>query len=136
MVFFVGLVLGMGCRHSDKNFREISNSDVTFQLTRLADAKQSEGSGYKFRIIPSATYSSTHRLPTDDFWYHMDSCFYTERNGLKTFVYVQPVANGQKTNFEYLLQFDPATASGTDSVKLVYDDKFITQKNYTFNIKL
>jgi hypothetical protein len=133
---FTSLVFSVGCKRSDKNFREIKNDDVTIQLTRLEGAKQSEGSGYKFRIIPSPTYISKHKLLSDKFWYHMDSCFYTEKNGFKTFAFIQPIANGQKANFEYLLQFDPAAVSGSDSLKLVYDDKFITQKNYTFNIQL
>jgi len=121
----------------DRDFKEINNGDVHIQVTRLKGAIQNEGSGFKFRLLPSRNFTATHRLSTENLWYHMDSCFYTEKDGVKTYVaMVQPIANGVKDNFEYLLQFDPAVTATRDSVRLVYYDKYITRQHYTFNIQL
>lgn len=121
----------------DRDFKEISNGDVRIQLTRLKGANQNDGSGFKFRLLPSRSFAAAHQLRTENFWYHMDSCFYTEKDGVKTYVaMVQPIANGVKDNFEYLLQFDPEMAAASDSVRLVYYDKYITRQHYTFNIQL
>lgn len=138
LTVLVGCALSLflaGCK--DRNYKVISNGEVSVELMRLPDADRSEGSGYRFRVLPSKVFTGTHLLNTENFWYHMDSCFYTEKKGVKTYVaLVQPVANGTQNNFEYLLQFDPAITSQQDSVRLVYDDRYISRLHYTFNIKL
>lgn len=59
--------------------------------------------------------------------YDMDSCFYIQGEGTKSYpIYVEPIANGMRKTFEYLIGFDRDFKKGE---KLVYVDRHRSKKN-------
>ncbi|WP_147322018.1 hypothetical protein [Mucilaginibacter conchicola] len=89
---------------------------------------------YRLRLVPSATFRTIHPdLGADHFWYRMDSCFYLNEKGRPRYpLLVQPVANGAKDNFEYILQF--GREMQTDSAELVYSDRAAGTATYKFKL--
>lgn len=116
--------------------RVISDQRMTVQVARLTDREDGRSIYYRVRLIPGATFRKTHQtLGTDHFWYRMDSCFYLRDTRGEVYAsLVQPVANGAKDNYEYILEF--LKGATRDSVTLVYQDKEAKEINYQFKTAL
>lgn len=72
---------------------------------------------------------------TESFFYHADSCFYLLKNNVKLYPeYVEPVANGIKGSYEFLVAFSDQDLS-LKEYTLVYQDLIINKKKYVLTIK-
>ncbi|WP_431294711.1 hypothetical protein [Pedobacter sp. P26] len=65
---------------------------------------------------------------TESFLYHADSCFYLLNNNIKLYPdYVEPVANGIKGSYEFLIGFSNQDLSLKEYM-LIYQDQIINKK--------
>jgi hypothetical protein len=118
----------------DQGFREIKTTTMTVQLMPLGTEGGSSLS-FKVRLQPDHAGVIGNGQNSRDLWYHMDSCFYLKRTGRRQYaLMVQPVNNGSRNIFEYLVQFEAAPADEGKGLQLVYHDKFVDQKDYIFKL--
>jgi len=72
---------------------------------------------------------------TESFLYHSDSCFYLLKNNTKLYPeYVEPVVNGIKGSYEFLIGFSNQDLS-LKEYTLIYQDQIINKKKYVLTIK-
>lgn len=87
---------------------------------------------YKIRIYPGKEWTETNSgRQKNGLFYGMDSCF-TLRTAAASYSpdMVEPVNNGIKGCYEYLLSFGIAKAMKYRQLQLVYTDRFIDGKPY------
>jgi hypothetical protein len=124
-----------GCAHKTA-LRQTADKDLTFQLVDVSNKDAENDISYGARIIPSNSFKEAdNKAAKENLMYRMDSCFYLQ-SGLKK-VYpqlTQPVANGLKRTFEYLVTFD---LPSFDEHKwfFVYEDRYLNRKKYTLDLK-
>ncbi|MCR8558153.1 hypothetical protein KXD93_10885 [Mucilaginibacter sp. BJC16-A38] len=115
------------CRPETRQVQEVRDSRLIVQLVRI----NAGATAYKCKIVPVQEGITNSGRVSNQMLYHADSCFYLLDNGKPKYaVAVQPVANGIKGSYEYLLQWDAA-----GPVSLVFDDKYLYSRKYTFKIK-
>ncbi|WP_293785340.1 hypothetical protein [uncultured Pedobacter sp.] len=71
----------------------------------------------------------------ESFLYHADSCFYLLKNNAKLYPeYVEPIVNGIKGSYEFLVGFNNQNLSSKEYI-LIYQDQMINKKKYVLTIK-
>lgn len=64
-------------------------------------------------------------------WYKMDSSFYIKSGSKKYYAdMTEPIANGQKNNFEYLLMFEIAPEMNFKDITLAFNDQYLGYKTH------
>lgn len=122
---------------SQKDFKETKDSDVVIQLMKLTDSiPDTTVIKYGVRIFPSKKMA---KIMTDkskeNLWYKMDSSFYLQSGALKVYASLtEPIANGQKNNFEYLLIFEKTPRLNPNELKLAFNDQYISHKTHYFQL--
>lgn len=104
-VFIWIIVIIVSCS-SGKGFWELSDGDMRLQLMDMDSGVEGEETqSFRFRIYPGKTI--TDRMDAEArsaMWYKMDSCVYLLKGTNKIYpVAIEPVANGVKNTFEYLV---------------------------------
>jgi len=119
------------------DFKEIRDSNIIIQLMSLKDSiPDTSVIKYGVRIFPDKQIASTlSEKSKEDLWYRMDSSFYLQSGSDKQYASViEPIANGQKNNYEYLLIFDKIPKMDTKKLLLAFNDKFISRKIHYFQL--
>lgn len=122
------------CKHGGR-LVEAGDKDMSVQLIRLDNNGGNDGGlSYKVRLIPDKKLlQGKGREERNKLLFKMDSCFYLVNGVQKIYAsMVQPVANGVGDTYEYLLVFDEKL--NPDSLTMVYQDKYISQKSYTLKL--
>ncbi|MFD0794729.1 hypothetical protein ACFQZX_13970 [Mucilaginibacter litoreus] len=136
-IVLIAFSLASGCRRAGA-LKEKSDRNMRVQVARMTPVTPKDDMAvYRVRLIPSEILRTIHKeLGSEHYWYRMDSCFYLDHAGHKQYpVVLQPVANGSKDNYEYLLQFVREMPSdSSDSVRFVFADKAINDIKYEFNL--
>lgn len=117
-----GLLAILSCRNKG-NYNSTKNGE----LTLMAISGQKEGL-LKVRLTfdQKGEGLDAPRF-VEAMQYDMDSCFYIQGEGPKSYpIYVEPIANGMRKNFEYLIGFERDFKKGE---KLVYVDRYRSKKN-------
>jgi len=126
------LAVFASCKHA-KPLMEARDADLTVQIMAIDDSSKDEQAvSYRARLIPDKKLmEGKTREEKNSLYYQMDSCFYFTVAGVKTYAaLVQPIANGVSGSYEYLLQFEKPKLINTDTLSLVYQDKYINKKTY------
>ncbi|MDB5146545.1 MAG: hypothetical protein JWQ57_565 [Mucilaginibacter sp.] len=126
------ILLIQGCK-TDETGKTITDKGLTISMSAVKDAAgDNKGLAFKAMLVPSATLiADSGKALNLAMTFKNDSAFFIEKNGEKIFAaMVQPVANGIKGSFEYLILFNPVQQ--TDTLSVVYQDKFLNKKRYTF----
>ncbi len=131
------LMLLASCKSGQSDFQEIRESGLTVQVMGIRENEDTALGDYRVRIFPEKGIEDTIGKETqNNMLYKMDSCFYLLDKSRPTYpVGLEPIANGMKNSYEYLLLFDKETGIASDSLKLVYKDQYLNKKAYVFNLK-
>ena len=123
-----------GCSHGS-NLRQTGDKDITFQIVNISKNGTNQDISYGARIIPSAVFKGADSKATkENLMYRMDSCFYLQSGWKKIYPQLtQPVSNGLKNTFEYLLTFDMPSFE-EDKWFFVYEDRYLNKKKYTLKL--
>lgn len=122
---------------SQNDFKETQDSDVVIQVMKLNDSiPDTSVLKYGVRIFPSKKMA---KILTDkskeNLWYKMDSSFYLQSGPLKVYASLtEPISNGQKNNFEYLLIFEKTSRLSPNDLKLAFNDQYISHKTHYFQL--
>lgn len=128
LFFFIVCLASCSGRRND--FREIKDEDLTVQLKSV---KGDEDFNYAVRIFLKDSPNIKSEELYNKMWYHTDSCFYMTDGAKKIYpVFQQPVSNGLKDSFEYLIAFDKKMKGG--AMKFIFDSKELNKKIYSFNL--
>jgi len=123
--------------HKAARVEEVKDKELTLQVSVLKDkAPGDESLTCKARIIPAKELAANETTEQKRLLnYKMDSCFYIKEGNNKNYAsMVQAIANGVSGTYEYLLVFDPDQKVRTDSVDLIYQDRYINHKLYNLRI--
>ncbi|MGZ3759799.1 MAG: hypothetical protein ACXVAY_12960 [Mucilaginibacter sp.] len=135
VIVLVSLFTITACRHQH-TLHEIKDKELTLQVMELESVP---GNGttrsYKARLFPATAFREGKvETRTAALRYQMDSCFYLQAGRQKIYAaMVQPIANGIKGTYEYLIDFDLGTAA-KDDCELVYQDKFLNHRKYQLKL--
>jgi len=116
-------------------FSKLGDTTESVEILKLKPADTSS-LNYSVRIYPGKQWLTDKKDEQSvEMNYQMDSCIYI-RNGGKTFnaAMIQPIANGLTNCFEYLVSFDLEPGMKGPRPAMVYQDKFISKKQYTFQL--
>ena len=132
------LFLAVSCRRVNKSFKESKDADMAFQIMDLPnDSADDNTLNYKVRIIPQKKLMETSTMhDKTSMYYDMDSCFYIIDDKHEK-IYpslVQPVANGVKDTYEYLLDFELNTGLAKQELNIIYADRYINHKSYVIKL--
>lgn len=133
-LFGTCLILEMACKSGD-SFIEVKDEKLTIQLTKLQNEEDVTESSYRLRILPDRSLYNDVEAFRHLMWYSLDSTVYIEGKNGKTYPdMIQPVSNGIKDSFEYLLVFNDEKNSANAISRLIYDDKYFTKKAYILDL--
>lgn len=127
------LVIIVSCS-SGKGFWELSDGDMRLQLMDMDSGPEGvETQSFRFRIYPGKAISDRMDAEARSaMWYKMDSSVYLLTGAGKIYpIAIEPVSNGVKNSFEYLILFENTVAKVKD-LSLVYQDNYLTRKSYSF----
>ncbi|MBD1395425.1 hypothetical protein [Mucilaginibacter glaciei] len=137
MRLFAGLaLLFASCSRPESGFQQLKDKALTVQLMPM-DAAQSKDSlvSFRLRLIPEKSLSISSEQK-QQLLFRMDSCFFLSGKTGKTFpLFIQPVPTGSDKSFDYIVAFDSVGAN-TDSLKMVYADRYLTNQTYFFKDNL
>jgi hypothetical protein len=130
------------CKTSQQNwqndlvtYKEIKDKTMELEVMR-APGNDTTVLNYKIRIFPAKAW--LENMPPNsgfNFSYKMDSCFFIRAGNLKQLpLFTQPVANGVKNCFEYLVSFQADAGIKMRSLQLIYADKYINGQTYSFEL--
>jgi len=125
------------CNRDKDRFKETEDNDLVIQIFRMEQTLQDSGIvNFRLKIIPK---KSINRLISKDLHekllYRMDSSFYLLEGKNKIYpVLIQSIANGNTRNYEYLISVE-ADDMLLRKAKLVYQDKYLTKKQYDLTRK-
>ncbi len=128
-----GLVGCQGNNIAHTGFKEIRDSGITIQLMKLTDSiPDISVIKYGVRIFPDkALLTNMTAMDEENLLYRMDSTFYLQSNSKKYYPSLtEPIANGQKNNFEYLLIFKKSQEMKLKDMFLAFNDKYISHKTH------
>lgn len=137
------LLISTGCQSPEgrwfdglSKYKEIRSRSMHIELMKMDTEKAFTFLNYKLRIYPVQSWIEEHESArVEDMNYHMDSCFFIQEGKNKYApLFVQPVANGVKHCFEYLLSFPIQKVVKKPGISMVYSDKFIDHKTYLINL--
>lgn len=128
----VGFIFGGGCRRKG-DFIEMKDKDLSIQVMKMNRGEDSDMHEYRIRIVPYSIPSS-HTLQ-GDMWYKADSTIYLFDGTNKVYpVIMEPIANGIKNSYEYLLTFSKTTSADEVKLNLVYADRYINNRTYILDL--
>lgn len=114
------------------NYTEAKDSEYVIQAMKLKDQTGGNIIKYGVRVFPGKGILS---LLTEEnkqaLWYQMDSSFYLQTGSKKFYAdMIEPIANGQKNNFEYLLMFEIDPGMNFKDMSLAFNDKYLSHKTH------
>lgn len=117
-------------------YQEVRSRSMTLEIMKMADKNDTVVLNYKVRIYPAKQWLANRPAgAVNDLNYRMDSCFAVRAGSVKQpAVFVQPVANGVKDCFEYLVSFEMGNAMKMKTLQLVYTDKYIDGHTYFLDL--
>jgi hypothetical protein len=121
------------CKAKD-HVAQLKDDDLTVMAMRNSQTTEGETT-FQVRIFPSKVVleNGSNKL-TEEMLYRSDSCMYLLHGDKKDYpLYIEPVSNGVKGSYEFLVAFSKAPNQKSDT--LIYHDKFINQKKYVLAIK-
>jgi len=136
LIIAAAIMLNFSCHRAGQQVAEVKDKGITVQISPLKD-NDVDNLNYKARLVlDKRTAENITPDLKNKFYYQMDSCFYmVDKTGIKRYArLVQSVANGVKDSYEYLLEFDPDQADKSDSVNIVYEDRYIDHKQYPLKL--
>jgi len=115
---------------------QVGDKDLTVQLANISKSVAGGDISYAARITPEkGLFTAAGKSAKENLMYRMDSCFYLQSGRTKIYPQLtQPVSNGLKNTFEYLVTFDMPSFDG-DKWFFVYEDKYLNRKKYMLNLK-
>jgi len=132
--YLILLATLFGCKAKNK-ITEVKDNDLTVMAIRNGKAGKESETTYKVRVFPSKLVleNGGNKL-AEKMLYRPDSSIYLLNEDKKNYpLYIEPVSNGIKGSYEFLVAFNTATNGKADT--LIYQDKFINQKKYVLAIK-
>jgi len=126
------MVLLISCKPKPQ-LMQAGDQELTIKLMKLKDkADPGNTLSYQARLIPGKKKNETGTNETkQDLLYRMDSTFYIIEHHKKIYAsLVQPVANGLKDSYEYLLQFESDSMLDDQQIEMIYQDKYISKRTY------
>lgn len=121
------------CKAKD-HVAQLKDDDLTVMAMRNSQTTEGETT-FQVRVFPSKVVleNGSNKL-TEEMLYRSDSCMYLLHGDKKDYpLYIEPVSNGVKGSYEFLVAFNKTPNIKTDT--LIYHDKFINQKKYVLAIK-
>lgn len=117
-------------------YKAVKSKSMTLEIMKMADKNDTTVLNYKVRLYPAKEWLETRTADAvNNLNYRMDSCFMIKAGSLKHDpVFVQPVVNGIKNCFEYLVSFEMDSTVKMKTLKLVYKDKYIDGHTYFFDL--
>jgi len=129
-IFFLILGIGVGCKKNRMNL--LSDRDIEVQVLKIEEASQI----YRVRILLSEGSIKEKNVRQEDMWYKTDSCFYLNYKGrARSPVSIEPISNGLKNIYEYLVAFDEMTEIDGERMEFIYRDKFINKRTYKISLE-
>lgn len=117
-----------------KQINKKGDADLRVQISQIGAPDPSVKS-FKVRIVPGKQIQAamTYQLH-EKLIFQMDSCFYLDNGTEKKYAsLIQPIANGSGSILEYMVQF--ADTGYDDKTNLIYQDKYLNRKAYSFNMQ-
>ncbi len=128
------ILTGISCNKADTRFSEIKDKHLTLQVMKVQEGEDRSMLEYRVRLLVNPNIDVNKQLG-QKMWYHTDSCFYFAEGERRIFPMVQePVANGIKNSFEYLLLFNSHDLPEDRKLELTYRDLYISDKTYSFDL--
>ena len=118
------------------DYKEVTSSSMQIEVLKMDTQRDTSLLNYKLRIYLDRSWVDKNQPnQTNEMNYQADSCFYILAGGVKCRpAFVQPVANGIKNCYEYLISFNADKQLKMKSLNLVYADKYIDGKTYTLDL--
>jgi hypothetical protein len=123
-------------RDSLSGYGQLKDQNLQLEAMKMDSPSDSTVLNYKVRLYPSKLWLEAHgNGAATHFDYGVDSCF-TVSTGMGRYrpVFVQPVANGIKNCYEYLISFKADQTIKMKPLWLVYADKYIADDKYTLDL--
>jgi hypothetical protein len=133
IIILLGLILSCSTK---KPAGQSSDVDLNV-MAQLKETPSTEHTRtFMIRVFPDKKFAeSGMEKITESFLYHSDSCFYLLKNNVKLYPeYVEPIVNGIKGSYEFLVGFSDQDLS-TKEYTLIYQDQIINKKKYVLTIK-
>ncbi|QXV63631.1 hypothetical protein INP83_10930 [Mucilaginibacter sp. 21P] len=127
------LILICGCSGRSAGFRSVGDEDITFQaMPAERNVAGAAAGSFLFRVTPSATkFEALSVALKDSLTLSMDSAFKAVIHHRESPpVFLQSVPSGVKGTFEFMADFDMKGIKESDTIELIYRDKYINRKLY------
>jgi hypothetical protein len=133
LIILLGLILSCS---SKKPAGQSFDSDLKVMAQLKETPSGDRLRTFMIRIFPDKKFMENGKEKiTESFLYHSDSSFYVLKNNLKLYPeYVEPIANGIKGSYEFLVGFSDDNLS-LKEYTLIYQDQIINKKKYVLTIK-
>jgi hypothetical protein len=118
------------------DFKELKDSSLVIQAMKIKDQPDTGMIKYGVRVFPAKELLSVLTEENKQaLWYKMDSSFYLESGAGKYYAaMIEPIANGQKNNFEYLVMFEIVPQMKLTDLTLVFKDKYLSHKTHSLQL--
>ena len=119
------------CRQNKETVKQIKNQGLTLMIMKTPGGPEdADEITYSARLIPDKELLDKNDNLNTAMLYRMDSCFYLQQGKEKIYaILTQPIANGVKGSFEYLLSFEKQGIKN-NKWAFVYQDKYLNHKTY------
>jgi hypothetical protein len=109
----------------------LQKDNIVVEVKQLGEGNYFSGTGsesvYDIRIS-TVNPELFAQVSQGSMWFKMDSCFWITENGENFYPeIIEPVANGLKNSFEYVVHFN---RSFDNNANLFFKDTFINNKTY------
>jgi len=135
IVFSLGITVISACRQNKDVIKQIKVQGLTLMVMKTPGGPEdADEMTYSARLIPDKGLIENKNAVVTAMQYKMDSCFYLQQGKERIYASLtQPIANGVKDSFEYLLSFE---RQGIKNNKwdFVYLDKYLNHKIYKIAI--
>ena len=129
----LAILLLIGCNNK---YRSASASDDLLNIQAMKVVEKDSDLVYQVRVFPRKEILDADKTIARKMMYQADSSFYLIHKKLRVYpVSVEYIANGVANSFEYMVRFDQANLPKEQALPLVYQDKYINQKNYQLLLK-
>jgi len=119
------------------NFRELHSPALSLEVMKIKPQPEDTTTlMYTIRLFPAKEWVTGHAAGLNvQLRYGMDSCFSLRSGHAHVNAnFIQPVNNGLANCYEYLVSFPVTKAIKAKKVQLVYQDKFIDEKEYRLQL--
>lgn len=117
-------------------YSQLQSASIKMEVMKMDTKNDTTILNYRVRIYPDKKWLENNpRNLVSEMNYETDSCFFIKAGGAKCSPgFVQPVANGIKGCYEYLISFNVDNKLKMRSLNLVYTDKYIDRQTHTLNL--